>query len=257
MLQPEKVNELFLCLKEMTLYRRDIDIFKPPPLLQKIETQSIKTFILTFIIWLPTAGWLSFNNFEIWIFILFLITFLILILSFITQTWIIFYTVMRPVWRHRNRPFAPLLPYLEYDMQKDMGALRRLCEFSKATLEYGLLQYRHHWKTFDNKLTSIIGTFQQISLLQALATVSFAVITSSKYDIDFFFFVALFLLGLLLFYLISLTLRDHRPHQVIELLEYAIKHVEEAMALEAKAMVLGKAEEPQEAAPPVMASVAS
>ena len=53
-------------------------------------------------------------------------------------------------------------------MRRDAELITQLLTFDKATLVYGLLQYRFRWLSFQDRSAALIGDFRKLGIFPAL-----------------------------------------------------------------------------------------
>ncbi len=197
--------------------------------MQQIENWMMAGFIVTMIIFVLTVAWYRYAQGApvqsvpkpgLVIYSLSLIT-AILYLTAVTIGFV------RVAWHHRQERFSAILATLKNDLYGDAEFLARLWTFDKPMLEYGLLQYRHRWLTFDGRLAALAGDVRKLGMFPALAAASISATILLKESSTFFLWAPLILACC--FYLISFYAigQRERPEQVIALLEYAAYHADE------------------------------
>ncbi|WP_159915772.1 hypothetical protein [Pantoea sp. 18069] len=227
MLESEKLNALFQLLEEMTRPRASIKTFTPGKIAQCLEKWSMYGFLGTIVVFLVMIAWQrygttspGFRHILLGVYLLHLA---------LSLTYLITVTVgsLSILWRHRKKPFAAMLAALKRDLQQDADTLKELWTFDKATLAYGLLQYRHRWSSFDGRIAMISGDVRKLGLFPALAAVSISAATLLKEDSNLYLWAPVILAAC--FYLVAFVAHAsrERPQQVIELLEYAIQHADQ------------------------------
>lgn len=130
-------------------------------------------------------------------------------------------------YRCPPKQFVPYLTLSREDAQhRDAEFIPQLLTFDKATLAYGLLQYRHRWSSLDDRFAAFVGDLRKLGLLPALAVI-FISVAALKEDSNQFLWVGLVVI-IVVFNLIALAvfLSSQRRQQVIHLLEYAIQHAD-------------------------------
>ena len=224
MLKTEKLDELFPLLEKMT--RTTIGDPKLAPRLL-IFMRGLLWFsgIGLSVIWLAIF-WLrygttppEFPDADL-ITVIFLVLFFVFMLTLIAK-------LLCDLW-----PPKQFVPYIELSredtMRRDAQLITELLlKFDRATLAYGLLQYRHRWSSLEDRATALVGDFRKFGLIPALAAIFISVATL-KEDNNQFLWVGLVVIVVAfnLMGLAALLLRQ-RQRQVIQLLEYAIQHADQ------------------------------
>jgi hypothetical protein len=156
-----------------------------------------------------------------------LVVYLLLVLlpfvSLVTVSASSFYVM----WRHRKQPYSPMWVALENDLHRDAKWIKQLWTFDKATLAYGLLQYRHHWSSLEGRAAVLAGDLRKLGLFPAWAALAVVAATLRKEDSELFLWGPVIVAAI--FYLMAFVafLSRERPNQVIQLLEYAIQHADQ------------------------------
>lgn len=135
---------------------------------------------------------------------------LIFIVSFLCDRW-------------ATQRFVPYKKLSRQEAQhRDTELITRLLEFDKATLAYGLLQYRHHLSSLEGRAALLAGDLRKLGIFPLAALI--ISVATLKEDSNQFFWVGLVVIAVS-YYLMALAafLSRERSHQVIQLLEYAIQ----------------------------------
>ncbi len=128
-------------------------------------------------------------------------------------------------------PPKQFVPYMklsrENAVRRDAELITRLLTFDKATLVYGLLQYRHRWSSLEYRFAAFVGDLRKLGLIPALVALLISVATF-KEDSNQFLWVGLVVI-VVVFNLVAFAvfLFSQRTQQVIQLLEYAIQHADQ------------------------------
>ena len=119
---------------------------------------------------------------------------------------------------------------LENDLRHDAKSIAQLRMFNKATLAYGLLQYRYRSSFLESRAALIGGNLRKLGLFPALAALAVSGAVLYKEDSNLFLWGSVILAAI--FYLVALvaSLSLERHPQVIQLLEYAIQHPDQGNA---------------------------
>jgi hypothetical protein len=128
------------------------------------------------------------------------------------------------------KEMARMCPSRENALHRDAKFIGRLLEFDKATLSYGLLQYRFRWSTNENDIAVLMGDLRKIGLIPALAAlfISMYAAVSAGDSNPALLLLRDFVFAVVILYLISFLALSRRRHkQVIQLLEYAIQHADQ------------------------------
>ncbi|HBN8432882.1 hypothetical protein [Pseudomonas aeruginosa] len=229
MLHSNKLDALFQLLEEMTGATKGESAFAPSRRMQRIENWLMGGFITTILIFVAVAAWYRFvsgapvQSVPRPVYVIYSLNLMFAILYLATVA----IGVVRLFWRHRRERFAAILATLKSELHSDAELLARLWVFDKPTLEYGLLQYRHRWESFDGRVTVLAGDLRKLGLFPALAAASISAATLLKEGSNFFLWAPLILaccFYLMAFYALA---QRERPRQVIALLEYAVRYANE------------------------------
>lgn len=129
-------------------------------------------------------------------------------------------------WHIRKQHSSAMLTLLKNDLHHDAKFIPELWTFEKATLAYGLLQYRHRWSSFEGHIAGLAGDLRKLGLFPTLVAVILPAAALLKEDSNLFLWIpVLFAASIYLAAFDSLTSLK-RPQQVIQLLEYAIQHAD-------------------------------
>ena len=160
MLKNEKLDELSSLLEKMT---------QPDPKWLLIMKRLPVLFVMGFSVitltlfhlnawWRPELTTSEFDNALLVIVYLFAILLLFLLMTPLAH-------LLYIMW-HRKQ-FAPYLFSKDHGLQRDAIFIERLLEFDKATLAYGLLQYRHKQLFPERLATASLGDLRKLGLLPA------------------------------------------------------------------------------------------
>jgi len=228
MIQNDKLDALCQLLKEMTFTSTPTSAYAPSRRMRRIENWTMGAFIVTSVIFVTIAAWHRYNDgpstsVQSFSHLLYGLYFLTLILA---TAYLAIVTVgaLRLWWRNRHDRFGAIFMALKNEAHSDAAFLAKLWSFDKATLEYGLLQYRHSWMSFDGRITMLAGNLRKLGLFPALAAASISANTLLKEGSNFFLWAPLILAScfhLTAFYTMG---NRERADQVVALLEYAISH---------------------------------
>lgn len=223
----DKLSELFQLLKEMTVPPHKNVSPLPMPLMRRIERWLMIALVAATLLLVTAASYrfhfpvpsrsaVVVTNFLAVVALL--LAFLYLIISTINMAW--------TDWRRRGEYFPLIFEAMEKSLQTDARFLARLWEFDKPILEYGLIQYRHHWSIPDRRIGSLVGEIRRIGLLPALVTIGLAAHTIIKADSHPYVWMLLATIGAL-YVLGFFAMNQHeRTDQVIAVVEYAIRHAD-------------------------------
>jgi hypothetical protein len=225
MFKSELLSALFSLLQEMTLLQRENDAFRSPGWMRRLEILTISGYAGTTIA-LFIAAWIQHTwpsqSHAFWLQSLYLA----LILCGMAYMLIAILSVGTLFWLHRRQRFQTQLERLKHDMHDDARFLTQLRSYDKASLEYALLQYRHCWDSVDGRVALLVGDLRKLGLFPALTASSMAASTPLKNDSNMYLWMPLILAAC--FYLVGFYAhgRRERPQQVIDLLDYAVRHGE-------------------------------
>lgn len=125
----------------------------------------------------------------------------------------------------QRMPFSSVLIPLEKNLSGDAAFLEDLWTFNKPTLEYALLQYRHHRERSEKRFAILSGDISKVSLFSLItATYSVPLLSGNENPI---FWISIAIVFCLLLLALGTLPRRERTNQVIELLEYAIVYAKE------------------------------
>jgi hypothetical protein len=227
MLETERLNELFTLLDEMTQSKTSNPEVTPPLILQNLKKYSLLLTVPVFFVLIAWSHYGTQHTGFHYVLLAVYLIFLLLALVYLTSVTAI---PLHFLWRHRKQPFSPMLTALKNDLNRDEKFITDLWAFEKATLDYGLLHYRHCWLSFEGRVEGLAGNLRKLGLFPAWAAISVSAITFIKEDIDLLLWAPLTIAALFsvvaLYSLVSLE----RPQQVIKLLEYAIQYEDKGRA---------------------------
>jgi hypothetical protein len=116
-----------------------------------------------------------------------------------------------------------VLARLHADLHADTDHLGRLAAYDKATLQYALLQYRHHWDSVDSRVGMLIGDLRKLGVFPALAIYAMSASTLIKNESSYWLWLPLGVTTLLYSFQLFAHSGRERPQQVAELLRHAIE----------------------------------
>lgn len=169
MLETEKLDDLSHLLKEMTQLKASDSKLVPPRIMQGLKYSPIGLLFSSLGLALlgltegQRLGITSQGFHDAWLAVewLFVVIFIVSVTPFIVS---IPYTI----WHHKQL-FPGMWTSLENALHRDAEFLTRLWTFDKATLAYGLLQYRHRWSSRDDRVAVLAGDLRKLGLFPALA----------------------------------------------------------------------------------------
>jgi hypothetical protein len=228
MLETERLNDLFTLLDEMTQSKISDPKFAPPLIMQRLEKYSRNGFLFTALVFFVLAAWgllygtqrTGFHDALLAVYLIFLV------LAFVSLT-AVTASSLHFLWHHRKQPFSPMLTALKNDLHRDEKFITQLWTFDKATLAYGLLQYRHRWLSFEGRVAGLAGNLRKLGLFPAWAAISMSAITLFKEDSNLLLSVPLTVAAIFSLVALGALVSLERPQQVIQLLEYAIQHADQ------------------------------
>lgn len=219
----ETLDALFALLREMTLDRRKSDTEKKRTVFHRLELITVTGYSTSALILAVSLGIDRKLASPILTFmgitsatgaIVFGVAFVVIALAH--QAW--------DLWQSRKRPYENLFALLQIDLQADTRYLIKLAAYDKATLQYALLQYHHHWNTIDSRLSLLIGDLRKVGFFPAFAASAVSASMLLKNDSSLWLWLPLLVLATLQVLLFPLHVNRERPQQVAELLRFAIEH---------------------------------
>ena len=230
MLETERLNVLFSLLEEMTQSKISDPKLAPSLIVQRLEKYPLIGSLPTALVFLVLVAWQRLGTtppgFHDVLLVVYLLLVLLPFVSLVTVSASSFYVM----WRHRKQPYSPMWITLENDLHRDAKWITQLLTFDKSTLDYGLLQYRHHWSSLEGRAAVLAGDLRKLGLFPAWAALSMAAATLRTEDGNLFVWGPM--IAAAIFYLVAFVafLSRERPQQVIQLLEYAIQHADQCNA---------------------------
>lgn len=230
MLETERLNVLFSLLEEMTQSKISDPKLAPSLIVQRLEKYPLIGSLPTALVFLVLVAWQRLGTtppgFHDVLLVVYLLLVLLPFVSLVTVSASSFYVM----WRHRKQPYSPMWITLENDLHRDAKWITQLLTFDKSTLDYGLLQYRHHWSSLEGRAAVLAGDLRKLGLFPAWAALSMAAATLRTEDGNLFVWSPM--IAAAIFYLVAFVafLSRERPQQVIQLLEYAIQHADQCYA---------------------------
>lgn len=134
---------------------------------------------------------------------------------------------------HRKELVPYLNPSMKDALHRDAEFIKQLLTFDKATLAYGLLQYRHRWSSSERFIALLVGDYRKLGLFPAWAALLISAATLFKGDSNpFLLFLWDLVAILVILYLMAFvaSLLREKPQHVIQLLEFAIQHADQCNA---------------------------
>ena len=203
MLEAERLNVLFSLLEEMTQSKNSDLKLAPSPVVQRLERYPLIGSLLAALVFLGLVLWQRLDDtpppagFHDVLLVVYLLLVLLPFVSLVTVSTSSFYVM----WRHRKQPYSPMWITLENDLHRDAKWIRQLWTLDKATLAYGLLQYRHSWSSLEGRAAVLAGDLRKLGLFPAWAALSMAAATLLKEDSELFLWGPVILAGT--FYLMA------------------------------------------------------
>ncbi len=222
--ETERLNVLFSLLSEMTQSKISDPKFAPPLKMQRWEKLSRWGFLLTAFVFLVLVALQIFGIMRLELYV-FLVAYVILVVFAVASV-----TIRAVIdWHQREQHFPAMLTALKNDLHHDDKFIKRLWEFDKATLHYGLLQYRYRWLSFESRVVLIAGDLRKIGLYPAVAAILIATGKLLEGDGNSLFWATPVTVVAILYLLsVGAHISLERPQQVIQLLEYAIQHADKS-----------------------------
>lgn len=223
MLETEKLDNLFSLLEKMTQSKISDPKFAPSPKMQRAEKYSICGFFFTALVFLGLAARQLFGGTTLpgFRYIVLAVFFILLFLAIVYMA-----TFVTIALDRRRQHTSIMLTALKNDLHCDAKLITQLWTFDKATLAYGLVQYRHRWSSFEDRLAVLARKPGLFLVVAVLISLSAAVLLEEKdsYLLPWGLMIAAAILQVVVFHvLFSLE----RPKQVIKLLEYTIQHADQ------------------------------
>ena len=150
----------------------------------------------------------------------------VFVVSFVVFIVTIIVTLVYITWNRKPLALYISPPSLENTLRRDAELITQLLTFDKATLVYGLLQYRFRWLSFQDRSAALIGDFRKLGIFPALVAL---VISAPEFlkDSNPLLWSLLALVAILYIVAFDAALSRQRSQQVIQLLEYAIQHADQ------------------------------
>ncbi len=181
MLETERLNDLFNLLKEMTQLKTSDS--KPVPLLIMycLLKYSLIGLSLLVLALLGLATWqrLGTTSTEFHDALL-IVRSLYQVLEIISMMTVM--VTLLHIARHRKQLVPDMWTSLENALHRDAKLITRLLTFDKATLAYGLLQYRHRWSSREGRVAILTGDLRKLGLFPAVAALLISAATLFKED---------------------------------------------------------------------------
>ncbi|WP_045761432.1 hypothetical protein [Xanthomonas albilineans] len=225
MFKKESLVSLFSLLQEMTLVKRDKEVFRSPTWIRWLEKVTGYLYFGVATLFMVSALVQYKYPSEI---NLFLLDLFYVLLCFIGIACLLTLILSQGMffWKNRKRGFPVEFLRLKIDILADADFLARLHCYEKAVLEYGRLQYRSHFDSLDGRFGLLVGDLRKIGIFPAFIALVMAASTLIKSNNSKYLWAPLILAAI--FYLagIFVRARQERTQQVIDLLDYAIFHSE-------------------------------
>ncbi|HDZ47068.1 hypothetical protein LCGC14_0154390 [marine sediment metagenome] len=227
MLKPTTLNELFTLLNEMTLAKHGENTFSPSKNFQTIEKMLITAYLCSLLILVSAAIYVRefIEATEALQVILYLYLFnLALSIAYLVTITLGLISIF---WKQRKTPYSAIMYRLSLDMQGDADFLKKLYNFEKHILEYGLIQYRQSWGISENRVFLLAGNLRNLGLFPALAAASIGASKLIQEGSSLPLWLPIILAAVFSIMGAYALGQRERPQQVIELLEYAVQHSKE------------------------------
>lgn len=232
MLQTEKLNELFCLLEKMTQSM----IRAVPIRLQRAEKYfksgilitgfALLALILGLVIWKQCLAqkYCVENDLELYFSLLIICLILLLVSIFgyaVTNT-----AIERQLRKQYSS--SPMLTAVKNDLYDDAKFItEELWTFDKATLAYGLLQYRHRWSSQEGRAAVLAGDLRKLGLFPAWVALSISA-AALKEDSNLILWLPIIAAAVFHTLAVVAFVSSERPRQVILVLEYAIQHADKS-----------------------------
>ncbi|MCE7521203.1 hypothetical protein LZG37_24005 [Halomonas titanicae] len=227
MLTPTTLNELFTLLNEMTLAKHGDNAFSPSKNFQTIEKMLIIAYLCSLLLLVSAAIYV--REFTEITEALQVILYLYLFNLALSIAYLVTITsgLISIFCKQRKAPYSAIMYRLRLDMQGDADFLKKLYDFEKHILEYGLIQYRQSWGISENRVTLLAGNLRNLGLFPALAAASIAASKLIQEGSSLPLWLPIILAAIFSIMGAYALGQRERPQQVIELIEYAIKNSNE------------------------------
>lgn len=222
MLEIERLNELFGLLETMTQAKTSYP--ESSPKMQRLQKHFIRGCLFTASVFVVLAlGLAAWQHYEgpahpAFYYVLLSVPLIPLVLF----VWMNFNIALD----QRRQHSSIMLTALKKDLHRDAEFVTRLLKFDKATLAYGLVQYRHRWSSFERRLAALARKPGLFAVVAVLIYLSAALLLEEKDS-----YLLLWGLGIAAVILYAEAFEAfislERPKQVIKLLEYAIQHIDQ------------------------------
>jgi hypothetical protein len=190
-----------------------------PLYIQRAEEYSKRGFLFTTFVFLVLVAWQHYGTMPPGFYVLLAVCVLLQLFVLVHLM-----TFVATTWHLRKQHSSTMLTALKNDLHHDAKFITELWTFDKATLAYGLLQYRHRWSFLEGRVAVIAGELRKLGLFPALAAVSLSAATLLKEDSNLFLWVPVIAAACIYLVALDALVSLERPQQVIQLLEYAIQH---------------------------------
>ncbi len=218
----EEMEHISSIITNMISIKYDEYTFKWSHSLRLIEQKSVYTVIFSTLLTILSAFYIyisSDNSFFMRAIVIFgHLTYTFSSISYIVSATIIIVQLHR---HHSSHTFAAI----NSDASNNIEYLQKLSRFTKPTLEWYLLHYRHHWECIDKRVALRIGDLPKIGLLPALMAASVVASTLIKYESNIVLWTPMIIFCL--FYIVGFFNSNNRNRhkQAIAVLEYTIAHM--------------------------------
>lgn len=223
MVSPEKLEELVSILQEMTTDRRATGSFhRGGPWSSCLFWLSLAGMVIMLIVMAVMKGAqggdapMSLDGAVRWVVVLFYVFQFLMLLTVLVDM----FRSARMLWKRQKRSMKTLL---SEDVLRDAHYVSLLSRFDRDTLDYGLIQYRHRWRSFDGRVAILAGNLRSLGLFPAAFSANLAAIGLYEKNVSIWLWLPLVLMTV--FHVVAMIASIHRerPDQVIELLEHVLR----------------------------------
>jgi hypothetical protein len=225
MLKSNALDSLFLLLQEMTLAEQKNAGVQTPKWMSLLEKYSILGFMIILALMVLIAAVQSLRPAQILVTVgrgLYAAYVLFAMLFFLG----VIFVAGQVLWRGRKQRFVWLLNFIPHDMRADAKYVSKLLAYDKPTLVYGLLQYRHRVELQDGRIGLFSGDLRKLGFFPTLAASVALASTLMKNDSNILLWGPLILAVCFSCMALYAQTQRERPQQVIDLLKFAIDHIE-------------------------------
>lgn len=227
MLKTTTLNELITLLNEMTLAKHGENAFSPSKNFQAIEKILIIAYLCSLLLLVSAAFYVrEFTEATEALQVIFYLYLFNLVLS-IAYLATITSGLISILCKQRKASYSAIMHRFRLDIQGDADFIKRLYDFEKHILEYGLIQYRQSWGISENRVSLLAGNLRNLGLFPALAAASIAASKLIQEGSSLPLWLPIILAAIFSIMGAYALGQRERPQQVIELIEYAIKNSNE------------------------------